>query len=248
MSEFALEAREISKHFGGTRALDRVTFAARRGEVHAVVGENGAGKSTLMKIICGALRQDGGTLHMDGHPIQIQDPHHAMQLGITIVHQQSTLVPGLTVAENIFLGRMPRTRLGLVDWGTLFRDAADLLRRLDFELDVRRPVASLGAAGRQVTEIARALSVEARVLIMDEPSAVLGPSELEKLFRTIRMLRTQGRTILYISHRLAEIFEIADRVTVLKDGRFVGTYDVGGEVDRNFLISRMVGRQWSEQF
>jgi ABC-type sugar transport system ATPase subunit len=248
MSEFVLEAREITKHFGGTRALDRVTFAARRGEVHAVVGENGAGKSTLMKIICGALRQGSGTLYMDGHPIQIQDPHHAMQLGITIVHQQSTLVPGLTVAENIFLGRMPRTWLGLVDWRTLFRDAAELLRSLDFMLDVRRLAASLGAAGRQVTEIARALSVEARVLIMDEPSAVLGPSELEKLFRTIRMLRTQGRTILYISHRLAEIFEIADRVTVLKDGRVVGTYDVGGEVDRTFLISRMVGRQWSEQF
>jgi ribose transport system ATP-binding protein len=248
MAEIVLETRELVKDFGGTRALDRVSFSARRAEVHAVVGENGAGKSTLMKVICGALKPDHGTLHMEGHRIHVDSPHHAMQLGISIVHQQFTLVPGLTVAENIFLGRMPRTRLGLMDWRRLFLDAEVLLRRLDFDLDVRRPVRMLGAAGAQVTEIARALSVDAKVLIMDEPSAVLGPSELEKLFRSIRKLKAQGKTIVYISHRLSEIFDIADRVTVLKDGRVVGTYDIDGGIDRRFLISRMVGREWSDQF
>jgi ABC-type sugar transport system ATPase subunit len=248
MAAFVLETREIVKDFGGTRALDHVSLAVRPGEVHAVVGENGAGKSTLMKIICGALKPDSGTIHLESHRVQVDNPHHAMQLGIAIVHQQFTLVPALAVAENIFLGRMPVTRLGLVDWPRLFREAKELLGRLDFDLDGHRTVQSLGAAGRQITEIARALSLDAKVLIMDEPSAVLGPNELERLFRIIRKLRAQGKTVLYISHRLAEIFDIADRVTVLKDGRLVGTYAVDGEISRTFLISRMVGREWSDQF
>lgn len=248
MPAYILETRDIIKDFGGTRALDQVSFAVRSGEVHAVVGENGAGKSTLMKIICGALRPDHGNLYLQGQRIHIHSPHHAMELGISIVHQHFSLVPELTVAENIFLGRLPKKSLGLVDWKRLFLNARELLAHLDFDLDVRQPVKGLGAASRQITEIARALSVSAKVLIMDEPSAVLGPSELKKLFTIIRKLKSEGKTIIYISHRLAEIFEIADRVTVLKDGKVVGTYELNGEIDRLFLISRMVGREWNDQF
>ena len=242
-----LETREIIKDFGGTRALDRVSFAANPGEVHALVGENGAGKSTLMKIISGALKPDSGTIHMQGHAIHIDNPHHALRLGISIVYQQSALVPDLTVAENIFLGRMPKTKLRLVDWKKLYRDAIALLEDLDFSLDVHRPAGDLDAASRQVIEIARALSVSAQVLIMDEPSAVLGPSELDKLFGIIRKLKAEGKTIIYVSHRLREIFQIADRVTVLKDGKIVGTFSLDGGIDRSFLIRKMVGGGWVER-
>jgi ribose transport system ATP-binding protein len=248
MADLALDARNISKSFSGTRALDQVNFAVRAGEIHALVGENGAGKSTLVNVICGAIRSDSGTLHVAGRQIQVENPHHALQLGITIVHQHSALAPALTVAENIFLGRLPKRASGIIDWKVLFQNAEALLSRLDFDLDVRRPVSELTAVGRQVTEIGRALSVDAQVFIMDEPSAVLGPAELERLFRIIGRLKTQGKTILYISHRLAEIFEIADRVTVLKDGRVVGTHDIDGQIDRAFLIGQMVGREWSDQF
>ena len=247
MSGTMLETREITKDFGGTRALDRVSFALRAGEVHALVGENGAGKSTLMRIISGALKPDSGTIRLHGSPIDIDSPHQALRLGISIVHQHSGLVPSLTVAENIFLGRMPGTKLGLVDWKKLYRDAVALLRRLDFDLDVHRPAGDLDAAGQQITEIARALSVSAQVLIMDEPSAVLGSSELERLFRIIRKLRAAGTAIVYVSHRLEEVFRISDRATVLKDGRIVGTYALDGDVDPSFLIRRMVGREWVER-
>ena len=247
MTATALEAREITKNFGGTRALDRVSFALRTGDVHALIGENGAGKSTLMKIISGALKPDSGTIHLQGSPIEVDSPHQALRLGISIVHQHSGLVPSLTVAENIFLGRMPRTKLGLVDWKWLYRDAVALLRRLDFDLDVHRPAGDLDAAGQQIVEIARALSVSAQVLIMDEPSAVLGTSELERLFRIIRRLRAAGTSVVYVSHRLEEVFRISDRATVLKDGQTVGTYALDGEVDSAFLIRRMVGRGWVDR-
>ena len=242
-----LETRGITKDFGGTRALDRVSFAVRAGEVHALVGENGAGKSTLMKIISGALMPDAGTVHIQGSAVHIDNPHHALRLGISIVHQQSGLVPDLTVAENIFLGRMPKTRLGLVDWKKLYRDAIALLRRLDFSLDIHRPAGDLDAASQQVAEIARALSVSAHVLIMDEPSAVLGSSELDRLFRIIHKLKVEGKAIIYVSHRLQEIFQIADRATVLKDGQIVGTFPLDGPMDPSFLIRKMVGQGWVER-
>ena len=242
-----LETREITKDFGGTRALDAVSFSLRRGEVHALVGENGAGKSTLVKIISGALNPDSGSILLDGRAIRVENPHHALRLGISIVHQHSGLVPDLTVAENIFLGRIPKTRWGLVDWKRLYRDSVALLRRLDFSLDVHRRAGDLDAASQQVTEIARALSVSARVLIMDEPSAVLGSSELARLFAIIRKLKAEGAAVIYVSHRLREIFEISDRATVLKDGRLVGTYPLQADLDPSFLIKKMVGREWTER-
>ncbi len=248
MPSWVLEARNIVKDFGGTRALDQVTFATLPGEVHALVGENGAGKSTLLNILGGVFQPDRGSTFIEGRQVWLESPQQAMQSGIAVVYQHFSLVPELTVAENIFLGHIPRTRLGLVDWKGLFREADELVKRLDFDLEISRCVRELTAAGRQITEIARALSASARVLILDEPSAVLGPSDLEKLFKTIRRLRSEGKTIIYTSHRLEEIFRIADRVTVLKDGRHVGTYDLDGQVDRSFLIGKMVGRKWSDQF
>ena len=227
--------------------MDRVGFTLRRGEVHALVGENGAGKSTLVRIISGALKPDAGTIRIGGSALRVDSPHHALRLGISVVHQQSGLVPGLTVAENIFLGRVPKRGLGLVDWKRLNRDAGAVVDRLDFRLDVQRTAGGLNAANQQVTEIARALSVSARVLIMDEPSAVLGSGELARLFAIIRKLRAEGTAILYVSHRLREVFEIADRATVLKDGRVVGTYSLGGDVDATFLIRKMVGDAWVEK-
>lgn len=242
-----LEAREITKDFGGTRALDRASLAVRRGEVHALVGENGAGKSTLAKIISGALQPDSGSIRLRGAAVRLDSPHHALRAGISVVHQQSGLAQDLSVAENIFLGRTPTTRLGLVDWKMLHRRAEELLDRLDFSLDVNRPAGDLDAASRQVIEIARALSVAAQVVIMDEPSAVLGSSELERLFRIIRRLRDGGTAIIYVSHRLEEIFRICDRATVMKDGRSVGTYPINGRIESSFLVRRMLGREWTER-
>ena len=247
MSGPMLRASEIVKDFGGTRALDHVTFEVGKQEVHAVVGANGAGKSTLMNVICGALKPDHGTIEIEGRAVRMNSPHDAMRSGISVVHQQFSLVPELTVAENICLGSMPRTRFGLVDWRRLFEVAEEVVERLGFDLDLRRPVKSLGAAACQLVEIARALSTSARVLILDECSAVLGPAELEELFKTIGALKAQGQTIIYISHRLEEIFDIADRVTVMKDGKITGTYDVDERIDRSFLIREMVGRELTEQ-
>ena len=246
--ENLLELRDIAKTFGGTHALRQVTVTVRPGEVHAIVGENGAGKSTLIKILCGVYKADEGTVILDGQPVNFHNPQGAIREGIATVHQQFTLVPELTVAENIFLGRLPRTNGGLVNWNRLYRDAEVVLKRIDFNLDVRRPVRVYGAAGRQVIEIARALSLDAKVLILDEPTAVLGPNEVDKLFAIIRGLQAHGVTILYVSHRLAEIFAIANRVTVLKDGQLVGTYDVDDRIDRDFLVGKMVGREWSDHF
>ena len=201
-----------------------------------------------MKVICGACKLDQGSIVLRGEQIHLSNPHHAMLLGIGTVHQHFTLIPELSVAENLFLGRLPRTRLGLVDWDQLYRDAAEVLNRLNFRLDVKQPVRTLGAAARQVVEIARALSLDARILILDEPTAVVGPSEVEKLFAIIRGLKAHGVTVLYVSHRLSEIFAIADRVTVLKDGRVVGTHDVDARIDRDFIVGEMVGRAWRDQF
>ncbi len=243
-----LEVRGIVKTFGGTHALDRVDFTAEAGEIHAVLGENGAGKSTLMKILCGALAPDQGTLRLDGDPVHFSNPQDGLDAGVSIVHQQFTLVPQQSVAENIFLGRTPCGRFGLVDWNRLFAAARSLLERLDSDLDPRLTVKNLGAGERRIIEIARALSVSAKVLILDEPSAVLGPRELANLFDILRKLKAEGRAIIYISHRLEEIFEIADRVTVLRDGRSVGVYPMDKKADRAFLVGRMVGREWNEQF
>ena len=245
MDNAFLEAMNITMDFGGTRALDNVSMEARRGEVHAIVGENGAGKSTLVKIISGVYRPTHGLLRVEGSELHFRSPLDAMECGIGIVHQHPVIAPDLTIAENVFLGRIP-TEKGFVDWTHIYEEAQKAFDRVHMEVDVRLKAGHLNAVGRQTVALARALTSASQVLILDEPSAVLGPGDLETLFGIIHRLRDEGFVILYISHRIEEIFQIADRVTVLKDGQYVGTYDVDGAIDRSFLISRMVGREWSD--
>lgn len=241
----AVEMVGISKAFPGVQALADVSFGVRQGEVHALLGENGAGKSTLMKILAGAEGADAGEIRLAGEPVRIRSPHDAQLLGISVIYQEFNLVPALSVAENIYLGREPTGPGGVLRWKHLYRDAEQVLARMAVPLDVRAPVESLSVAHQQVVEIAKALSTEASVLVMDEPSSALTDHELRNLFQVIRGLKEQGVSLIYISHRLEEIFEIADRVTVLRDGRHVRTAPVS-EVTRADLIKWMVGREVEE--
>ena len=240
-----LEARNISKSFGGIRVLEDVTFDQRAGEVHALVGENGAGKSTLMNILSGVLRPDAGEMLWEGRPVRLHEPRDARALGISFVHQELALVPQLSAAENIFLGRHPVTR-GFVDFREIERKAQQVLRELGREIDPRRPVAELSLAGRQLVEIARSVAFECRLIIMDEPTTPLADHDAESLFRSIRLLRDRGVGVIYISHRLKEIFAIADRVTVLRDGRHVLTQPVA-KVTHEELVRAMIGTELKER-
>ncbi len=236
----------VSKSYGGVRALSDVSFEVRPGCVHALVGENGAGKSTLMKILSGAVRPESGVIRVDGGEARLHDVRDAQALGIAIVHQEFTLAPHLSVSENVFLGRWPRRR-GLVDFGALHRRTEELLRALGLAIPVRRRAGDLPVARQQMVEIAKALSQEARILILDEPSAALTPHEARGLMEIVRGLVCRGVSVLYISHRLEEIFELADFVTVLRDGRHVSTRRIA-EVDRATLIRECVGRPLEEEF
>ena len=243
-----LELTAIAKRYPGVTALDGVDFSLLPGEVHCLVGENGAGKSTLMKILAGGQRPDAGSISLNGVPTRLRSPHHAQQCGIGMIYQEFNLAPALSVAENIFLGRAPRrSGLPLIDWRALERDAAALLAKVGIRLDPRKPVRECSVAEQQMVEIAKALALDARVLIMDEPSATLTDSELTALFALIRDLRARGLGVVYISHRLDEIFAIGDRVTVLRDGRRIDTRPIG-EVDRDSLIHSMVGRELRDEF
>jgi ribose transport system ATP-binding protein len=244
-----LVMRGIRKSFDVTEALRGVDFSAQRGEVHAIVGENGAGKSTLMKILSGAIPRNAGEILIDGLPADVSTPLTAHRLGIRAVYQEFSLVPHLTVAENILLGGMPSSRVpGCVDWAKAYHRAADILRSIGFVgIDVRRVVRRLSVSHQQMVEIAKAVAVRPRILILDEPSAVLSQEELDRLFALVRQLKQEGTLILYISHRLDEVFEIADRITVLKDGQLVGSVQPQ-EADQNQLIKMMVGRSLGEIF
>jgi ABC-type sugar transport system ATPase subunit len=237
-----LHAEKISRSFPGVRALDRVTLSVMHGEVHAVVGENGAGKSTLMNILSGSLPADGGGIQMEGRRLRFQSPRDAEQAGIAIIHQELSLVPHMSVAENIFLGRPPRTPLGTVAWRSLHRRARALLEALEIDLDLRAPAASFPIGIQQMIEIAKALSLDASLIIMDEPTSSLSESEAERLFHIIERLRAKGKGIVYITHRMEEIYRIADRITVLRDGRLIGTRPAR-DLERSKLISWMVGRE-----
>jgi ribose transport system ATP-binding protein len=249
MAGAALGAQGIVKRYGGTHALRGVSVEFRAGEVHAIVGENGAGKSTLTHILTGAIRADAGHVTIDGEPVALRDPLEARRLGIRMVHQHDTLVSHLDVTENILLGQMPRGRFtGLIDWAAAHRRATALLESLGYpELPVRAPAGALPASLRQVVELAKAVSVEARVLILDEPSAALAQQDIERLFLLVRRLRDGGAAIVYISHRLDEIFELADRVTVLRDGAVTGSLAVA-DTDKAGLVRLMVGRDIEDLF
>ncbi|MGC5006576.1 sugar ABC transporter ATP-binding protein [Streptomyces sp. DT203] len=244
-ADTVLEARSVSKRFPGVVALDDVTFSLRAGETHALVGENGAGKSTLIKVLTGVYRPDEGELRMSGQQVRFARPFEAQQAGISTIYQEVNLVPLMSVARNIFLGREPKNRLGLIDFGRMHREAADLLDGFGVRVDPRRPLHTLGIGTQQMVALARAVSVNARVVVMDEPTSSLEPREVETLFRVIENLRGQGIAVLYVSHRMDELYRICDRVTVLRDGRHIHTGDLAG-LDRMQLVSMMLGRDLAE--
>ncbi|MCY3023244.1 MAG: sugar ABC transporter ATP-binding protein [Planctomycetota bacterium] len=237
-----LELRDVVKTFPGVRALDKARFELRRGEVHALVGENGAGKSTLMNIVAGVFQPDEGAMLLDGRAVRFANPHQAARHGIGVVFQELSLVPNLTVAENIFANRQPVSTADLIDWRRLYADTEQLLQL--FELDVR-PTAllkNLSVAQQQVVEILKALSLRPAVVILDEPTSSLTAIETRLLFENIRRLKQGGTAFIYISHHLQEIFQIADRVTVMRDGQYVDTCDVSA-VTEDVLVRKMVGRE-----
>ena len=235
------ELRGIARRFGATQALDGVSLDLVAGEIHALVGENGAGKSTLVKILAGIHQPDSGTILLDGVVVEIPGPARSRALGIAVVHQEPRLFPDLTVAENVFLGHAPAGRFGTIDWSATRRAAQALFDQLDVQFDVDAPVRGLSMADQQLIEIAKSLSVEARVLILDEPTASLSAHEVERLFTIVRRLRERGVAILFVSHRLDEVFALCDRATVLRDGRHVVT-SATQDLTTADLIRHMVGR------
>lgn len=235
-----LKLEHISKSFGGVKALQDVSMDVVPGEIHALLGENGAGKSTLMKVISGAHRADAGTLNFCGEPMKHHDPHKARKQGISIIYQEFSLMPELSVSENIFLGR-PLSGNWL-NWKGMDQKAEALIHDIGFDIDVRKKVKDLSVAQQQVVEIAKALSQEVKLLILDEPSAVLGVSEVKKLFALLRKLKEKGVGIIYISHHLDELLELTDRITVLKDGQTIITVDTD-KANKDSLVMHMVGRE-----
>ena len=247
MPSVLLQAAAIEKAFAGVRALKGVSFELLGGEVHAIVGENGAGKSTLIKIITGAERPDAGSLTVAGQSVPHMDPATARALGIAVIYQQPALFPHLTVAENIALALESPALWRRVDWRARSARARDLLARIGAAIDPGRLVETLSMPEQQIVEIAKAIGADARIVLMDEPTASLTDHEVENLFGAIRLLRSHGAGVIYISHRLEEIFAVSDRITVLRDGTTVGTRNVG-DVDRGQLIHMMVGREISTVF
>ena len=247
MTAPALEFRNVSKAFGGVRALRDVSFAAPRGEIHALVGENGAGKSTLIRICGGLFAPDSGTVTLDGREFAVADAHASRAAGVAIVHQEIPICRDLTAAENVFLGQDLPRRGGLIDWRALNQRAARLFETLRADIHPTTPAGELGIAQQQMVVIAQALSLNAKLVIMDEPTSALSKQESERLFEILRQLRSQEITIVYVSHRLDEVFGIADRITALRDGRHVGTL-LRSETTPERIVHMMVGREISNLF
>ncbi len=243
-----LQLRRISRSFGGVQALHDVSLDLMKGEVHALVGENGAGKSTLIKILSGVHRPEQGEMFHQGEPVRLSSPSEAFRLGISAVHQEFNYCPSLNVLENLYLGRnLPLNRLGMVDWKKAEGHAEDILAEIGISVDLKSPISSLNSTHRKLIEIGRGLMIRARLLILDEPTAALPENEVEQLFEVIGRLRARGVSIIYISHHLKEIFRIADRVTILRDGRRVATQPIG-ELNAENLVRMMVGRTLGRLF
>ncbi|MCW2919871.1 MAG: sugar transporter ATP-binding protein [Actinomycetia bacterium] len=236
-----LEAAGILKTFPGTLALDHVSLTLARGEVHALAGENGAGKSTLVKVLSGVCPPDAGRLRRRGQRLTFDGPLDAQRAGIRAIYQDDNLVPSMGVARNLFLGGEPRTRLGLIDTALMHDRADEILREYGLNVDVRRPLRSLGTGAQKLVALARAVTADAQIIIMDEPTAVMEPAEIETLFRVTSAQRERGRAVLYVSHRLEELYELCDQVTVLREGRVAHTGPLAG-IDRRTLVSLMLGR------
>ena len=247
LSDCLLEVQEVVKTFPGVRALDRVSFDLRKGEVHALVGENGAGKSTLMHILGGVYQADSGRILMDSKEVKFADPHSASRHGISVVFQELSLSENLSIAENIFANRQPTGFGGFVVWDELYSRTSAILNLFDWDIEPETPVSGLTTAQQQVVEILKAVAQEPRVLILDEPTSSLTAVETELLFKNIRRLRKEGLSIIYISHHLSEVFEIADRVTVLRDGKLVETCRIE-DVTEEDLVRKMVGRELTDMY
>ncbi len=238
----------ISKSFPGVQALKEVNFEATRGEIHALVGENGAGKSTLMKILTGALIEDEGQITWRGKPVKINSPSDSQELGISMIHQELSLIPYLTVGKNIYLGREPSRPIpGFIDWKKLYSESQRQLDQLNLDVDARADVHDLSIAQQQMVEVAKALSLNADLIAMDEPTSSLTDKETEILFDVMRHLKEQGVAIIFITHRLEEVFEVSDRITVLRDGRHIATASTA-ELDQNKVVELMVGRELGEMY
>jgi inositol transport system ATP-binding protein len=246
MNQPVLAMEKINKQFPGVRALDDVSLEVAPGEIHGLLGENGAGKSTLMKILSGVYTKDSGQIFLAGEEIDVTNPHHAQVLGITIIHQELNLMPNLTIAENVYLGREPNTA-HFVRWNQLYDQTRQLSDQLGIHLAPTTLVRNLSVAQQQMVEIARALSVKSKVIIMDEPTSALTADEVEHLFRIMRELKASGIGVIFITHRLEEVFSICDRITVLRDGANVGTVDIQNATPE-LVIRMMVGRPVSEYF
>ena len=245
-TEDILVLKKINKAFPGVKALTDMDFSLRRGEVHALVGENGAGKSTMMKILSGAYKKDSGTITFEGKEVDITSPKFSEELGIAIIYQELNLIHRISVAENVFLGRPPR-RAGVIQWGKMYRDAKALFDSFDIKMDVYEDVRKLSIAQQQIVEIIKAVSINAKVVIMDEPTSSLTENETQILFRIIRSLKEKGIAVIFITHRLDDIFAICDRMTVLRDGCYIGTRDVK-DVTKSEMIAMMIGRELKQQF
>lgn len=239
-----LQIRGLTKSFPGVKALQSVDFTVRRGEVHALMGENGAGKSTLIKVLTGVYPCDGGSIQLEGAEVSAHSPKEAEALGISTVYQEVNLIPHLSIAENICLGREP-TRFGIIRWGAMAQRAQAALARVDLKLDVKQPLSSYSIAIQQMTAIARALDVSAKLLILDEPTSSLDEKEVSELFSVLRKLRGEGLGIILVTHFLDQVYEISDRITVLRDGQLVGEYETA-KLPRAELVSRMIGRALSQ--
>lgn len=244
--EYILEMKHVSKAFSGVKALDDCTLRVKRGAVHALLGENGAGKSTLMKILLGIYKADKGDIVFDGRVLKHSSVNESLELGISMIHQELSFIPNMTVAENIYVGREPGF-LGLVDERSLHKNVTELLQRLDIEINPKAKMRSLTTAYKQLVEIVKAISYHAKLIIMDEPTSALSEKEQEKLFRIIRQLTLEGVTIIYISHKLSEIFEVCDSVTVLRDGCVIDTRRTS-DFDESSLINMMVGREMTQMY
>nr|WP_245443614.1 sugar ABC transporter ATP-binding protein [Labrys okinawensis] len=246
-SAYLIEVEGVRKGFPGVLALDNVSFKLRPGTVHALMGENGAGKSTLMKIIAGVYQRDSGVMKLRGQEVQFSGPLDALQQGVAMIHQELNLMQYMTVAENVWIRREPLTRLGFVDHGELNRRTAKLFEQLKIKIDPTVPVGSLSVANRQMVEIAKAISYNSDVLIMDEPTSALTETEVAHLFEIIHDLKAQGKGIVYITHKMNELFEIADEVSIFRDGKYIGT-DLAANLTRDEIIRRMVGREITQMF
>ena len=245
--EYNLKAEKIVKTFPGVKALDNVDFNLKKGEVHALVGENGAGKSTLVKILGGIHEKDSGKIFLNGNEYEPKSPKDAYQNGISVIHQELNLIGTQNAVENIFVGRQPlKNKLGFIDWKTMNKKAIELFKMLDMEIDLKSPVQRFGAATQQMIEIAKALSYDSEIIIMDEPSASISDKEVKKLFNVIKKLTNNNISIIYISHKLEEIKKIADRVTVMRDGKYIGTKLVKN-ITENEIAEMMVGKQISQE-